>query len=83
MKGMDFYMRQLLLKPQLHAYGKCADFVADFNIGKGDLIITNAFIFDPFFGSLSLEADVLYQEKYGSGEPSDEMAEAIYADITS
>ena len=74
-------MRQLLLKPQLFKYEKCADFVAEFNIGKGDLIITNKFIYDPFFGGLSLEADVLYQEKYGAGEPSDEMAEAIYADI--
>jgi len=74
-------MRQLLIKPQLHKYDKCADFAAEFGIGKGDLIITNEFIYKPFFGDLSLEADVLYQEKYGTGEPSDEMAEAIYADI--
>jgi len=74
-------MRQLMLKPAIFKYQKCADFAADFNIGKGDLIITNEFIFDPYFGGLSLEADVLYQEKYGTGEPSDEMAEAIYSDI--
>jgi len=74
-------MRQFVLRPQLHKYDKCADFAADFAIGKDDLILTNRFIFEPFFGALSLEADVLYQEKYGGGEPSDEMAEAIYADI--
>ena len=74
-------MRQLLLKPQIFKFENCADFAADFCIGKGDLIITNEFIFAPYFGGLSLEADILYQEKYGSGEPSDEMAEAIFADI--
>jgi len=74
-------MRQLLLEPQLHKSEKCADFAAEYGIGKGDLILTNEFIYTPFFGALSLEADVLYQEKYGSGEPSDEMAEAIHADI--
>ena len=74
-------MMQLFIKPNIFKYGDCAGFATDFGIGKGDLIITNAFIYDPFFGSLSLGADVLYQEKYGSGEPSDDMAEAIYADI--
>ena len=74
-------MKQLILNPQLHKYDKCAEFAADFNIGKGDLIITSEHIFQPFFGALSLDADVLYPRKYGSGEPTDEMAEAIYADI--
>ena len=74
-------MKQLMLRPQLYKYGKCADFANEFSLGKGDLIITNEFIYQPYFGALSLEADVIYQEKYGSGEPSDEMAEAIYADV--
>lgn len=74
-------MRQFHLKPQLFKYKNCADFATDFKIGKGDLIITNEFIFKPFFTTLTLEADVIYQEKYGLGEPSDDMAEAIYTDI--
>ena len=74
-------MRQLLIKPVMHKYDKCAEFAKEFEIGKGDLVITNEWIYKPFFGPLSLECDVLLQEKYGSGEPSDEMAEAIYADI--
>ena len=39
------------------------------------------YIFEPYFGGLDIKADVLYQEKYGAGEPSDEMAEAMYADM--
>ena len=74
-------MKQLLIKPLIHKYDKCEVFAADFEIGAGDLVITNEFIYQPFFGALQLTADVIFQEKYGSGEPSDEMAEAIYADI--
>jgi len=70
-----------MIKPQMHKFDKCADFAKEFEIGKGDLIITNDWIYQPYFGALSLKADILLQEKYGSGEPSDEMAEAIYADI--
>lgn len=74
-------MRQLMVKPAIHAYDNCKDFVNAFAIGRGDVILTNKFIFGPYFGELDLEADVIFQEQYGMGEPSDEMAEAIYADM--
>lgn len=74
-------MRQLMIKPVLYSYDNCKAFITEFGIGKGDLILTNKFIYKPYFGELDIEADVLYQEKYGTGEPSDEMAEAIYADM--
>lgn len=74
-------MRQLLIKPQIFQYDTCSAFCEAFEIGEGDLIITNEYIYCPLFDALCLKADVLYQEKYGQGEPSDEMAEAMYADI--
>ena len=74
-------MRQLLIKPAIYAYDTCKEFCEEFNIGAGDLIITNEYIFNPYFAQLGLKADVVYQEKYGLGEPSDEMAEAIYDDL--
>jgi len=74
-------MKQLMLGPQLHKFQSCKEFADEFQIGKGDLILTNEFIYKPCFGALNLQADVIYQEKYGAGEPSDEMAEAIYADM--
>ena len=74
-------MRQLLLKPALHLFADCKTFVEEFQIGAGDMILTNKFIYEPHFGSLSLGADVIHQELYGEGEPSDEMAEAICADV--
>lgn len=74
-------MKQLAIRPEIFSYDNCKQFAEDFALGKGDLVISNEYIYEPFFGKLGLECDVLFQERYGSGEPSDAMAEAIYADI--
>ena len=71
-------MIELQLKPTIYSYDTCRDFVEDLQVGADDLIVTNQYIFDPNFKDLGLTCHVLFQEKYGMGEPSDEMAEAIY-----
>jgi 4-hydroxybutyrate dehydrogenase len=70
-----------MIKPTIYKYDCCKKFAEEFKIGAGDLIITNEYIFAPAFGELNLRCDGIYQEKYGAGEPSDDMAEAIYRDI--
>ncbi len=74
-------MKQIFLKPELHKFSQTKEFADTFSLGSGDLILTNRFIYEPFFGQLGLEADVIYQEEYGSGEPSDEMYDAICRDV--
>ncbi|MBR3398120.1 MAG: 4-hydroxybutyrate dehydrogenase [Lachnospiraceae bacterium] len=74
-------MKQLSIKPELHAFDTCKAFAEEFKLGKGDLILTNEYIYAPYFGQLGLECDVLYQEKYGIGEPSNHMAEMICGDM--
>ena len=74
-------MKQLMIKPVIYKYEKAAEFAAEFALGEGDLIITNQYIYEPYFGELNLGCDVLFQEKYGAGEPSDDMAEAMYRDM--
>lgn len=46
-----------------------------------DLIITNEFIFNPFVKPCQVPCQVIFQEKYGAGEPNDQMIDAIRADI--
>lgn len=70
-----------MIKPDIYKYDTAKEFAEEFGIGSGDLILTNEYIYNPYFGDLNLECDVLFQEKYGMGEPSDDMVEAIYADI--
>ncbi len=74
-------MRVLKIKPEIHKFKDFEEFSKEFNIGKGDFVITNEFIFDPFMKHLNLEADFMFQEKFGMGEPSDEMINSIMAEI--
>ena len=74
-------MKEFMLKPSIYRFATAKEFAEDFQIGEGDLVITNEYIYEPYFGSLGLKCDLIFQEKYGMGEPTDEMAEAIYADI--
>ena len=74
-------MQELMLRPTIYRFQTCQEFVDQYHIGEGDLILTNEFIYEPFFASMNLGCDVLYQEKYGAGEPTDVMAEAIAKDM--
>ncbi|MCC8151617.1 MAG: iron-containing alcohol dehydrogenase [Lachnospiraceae bacterium] len=74
-------MKQFMVKPEIYRYDTAKAFAEEFHIGKDDLVITNEYIYQPYFGALNLECEVICQEKYGAGEPSDDMAEAIYKDI--
>lgn len=74
-------MKMLSIKPVIEGYATCKEFVDELKINENDLIISNEYIYQPYFGPMNLKAKVLYQEKYGMGEPSDEMAEKIYADM--
>ena len=70
-------MLQLKFKPELHYFDTCRDFVEVFRIEESDIILTNEYIYQPFFGDFALPAQVLYQEKFGAGEPTDVMVDAI------
>lgn len=74
-------MKELMIKPDIYKYATAKEFASEFQIGAGDLVLTNEYIYNPYFGELNLDCDVLFQEKYGTGEPSDDMVEAIYADM--
>ncbi len=74
-------MKQLMIRPVIYKYATAKEFAQEFQLGKGDLVITNEYIYKPYFGSMNLACDVVFQEKYGEGEPTDKMAEAIYRDI--
>lgn len=74
-------MSQFMVKPTVLTYDTCAEFAKAMEIGEGDLMITNEYIYEPYFKALDLKCDFIFQEKYGLGEPSDEMAEALYKDF--
>ena len=73
-------MREIILKPTLYSFDSCREFAEAFQLGKRDLILTNQYIYDPYFQGIGLNVHTIFQENYGSGEPSDVMVDAILAD---
>lgn len=69
------------VKPKIAVYQSLKGFIKDKGIGSKDLIITNEYVLVPQLNGAPLPCDVLYQEKYGQGEPSDEMIDAMIHDM--
>ncbi|TCO79521.1 4-hydroxybutyrate dehydrogenase [Marinisporobacter balticus] len=74
-------MKFFKLPTQIHKFDAFKGFAEAFEIGEGDLVLTHEFIYDPFMKPLNLKADFLMQEKYGLGEPSDEMIDKILMEV--
>lgn len=74
-------MQLFKLKTIISRFGTFAEFAREFALGEGDLVLTNEFLYKPFMEGLGLGCRFVMQEKYGQGEPSDEMMNNILADI--
>lgn len=74
-------MREILIKPQLHKFRTFQEFAEEFQLGKRDLVFTNEYIYIPFMKECSLASKFVFQEKFGAGEPSEEMITDIFAAI--
>lgn len=73
---MNFFVR-----PLISSSNSLQDFLKDWNVGKKDLIVTNKFVIEPQLNGKELPCDIMFQEEYGSGEPSDEMVNAMLDEI--
>jgi 4-hydroxybutyrate dehydrogenase len=74
-------VKQLSIRPEIHKFSNCKEFIEEFKIGKRDLIITSRHTYDSYFSKYELDSNFIFIRNYGSGEPSDEMVEAMYDDI--
>lgn len=75
-------MIQLIMRPELHRFDTCKEFAEAFSLGTEDLVLTNRYIYEPYFGPLGLKVHTLFQEAYGTGEPSDVMVERILEEVS-
>ncbi|WP_206457988.1 4-hydroxybutyrate dehydrogenase [Anaerovorax sp. IOR16] len=70
-------MLALRVVPKVFYFDTFKEFNDEFKIGKNDLVVTNEFIYEPFMKPLGIETNLIFQEKFGTGEPSDEMIDAM------
>ena len=73
-------MQALKLVPVIHYFDTVKDWTEAFPITERDLLVTNEWLYKPYIEPLGLKPAVIFQEKYGTGEPSDEMIDAIVKD---
>lgn len=74
-------MKQIMIKPEIQSYDTFREFAAEYVLGERDVILTNEYIYDPIMAAEHLKCGVIYQEKYGTGEPTDVMTEAILKEV--
>lgn len=74
-------MQALKVVPEIQYFDTFKDFNEEFKLGKGDILVTNEWMYTPYVKPLGIDIPVIFQEKYGKGEPSDEMIDAIAKDM--
>lgn len=70
-------MQALRVVPKIYYFDTFKEFNDEFKIGKNDLLVTNEWMYTPYVAPLGIETNVIYQENFGAGEPSDEMIDAM------
>ena len=74
-------MQALRVVPAIHYFDTFKEFNEEFKLGKGDILVTNQWMYDPYVKPLGIDIPVIYQEKYGAGEPTDEMMDAMKVEM--
>ena len=74
-------MQALRVAPAIHYFDTFKEFNDEFKLGKGDILVTNQWMYDPYVKPLGIDVPVIYQEKYGAGEPTDEMMDAMKVEM--
>ena len=74
-------MEQFSLHPAILSFPDFGSFVRHHVLTPEDLIFTNEYLYRPFIEAHAPQFPVCFQERYGAGEPTDLMVEAILADM--
>lgn len=69
------------LKPVIIDCETLGDFFGGWDVGHEDLMITSEHVMGPVLGNRPAPCDVLYQERFGAGEPSDVVVDAMLAAV--
>lgn len=66
-------MLALRVVPKVFYFDTFKEFNEEFKVGKRDVLVTNEWMYTPYVAPLGIDTNVVFQEKFGKGEPSDEM----------
>ncbi len=78
---MEVIVKQFRLRTTIQIYDRFEEFLNTFLIGQDDLIITSGHIIEKYLKMQESEAKVINLRLFGTGEPTDDVVEAIYKEI--
>lgn len=74
-------MRGFSIKTEIEEYDTFEEYAKEAQLGADDLVLCGEHTYDDYVAPLSLPVQTLFREKYGKGEPTDEMVDAILDDL--
>lgn len=74
-------MKTFRIVPTIELFETFAEFADAAGLTERDLILTNEYIYDPVVRNCNLGCQTLFQEKFGAGEPTDEMLDRILNEL--
>ena len=74
-------MKAFRVIPSIAEYADFRTLAQELKLGANDLILTNEYIYNPTIAALELGCQTCFQEKFGAGEPTDVMVDAILDDL--
>lgn len=74
-------MKLFQQKTTIQKFEHAKDFVQEFKIGEKDFILASKSTYDAYFQPLAAGGHVEYKSKYGAGEPTDVMIDALLSDF--
>ena len=57
-------MLALKVVPEILYFDTFKDFNEEFKLGKGDILVTNEWMYNPYVKPLGIDIPVIFQEKY-------------------
>ncbi len=74
-------MKLFQQKTKIQKFDSAKAFVEEYRIGNGDFILASRSAYEAYFAPVGIEAHVEYKGKYGTGEPTDLMINALLSDF--
>ena len=74
-------MKVFQQKSKIQKFANAKGFVEEYQICESDFILASKSIYEEYFAPLQLKAHVEFKSKYGAGEPTDIMIDALLADF--
>lgn len=74
-------MRGFSIKTEIEEYDTFEEYAKEAQLGADDLVLCGEHTYDDYVAPLSLQVQTLFREKYGKGEPTDGMVDAILDEL--